>query len=214
MTVIRKQITTVLSIAYPIATHIAIVNGRQDIAVLIFGLLAGLFFVNQRSQSQNIRNNWMMMVFGIGLIVLTLYIISSKSAESARFIIYLPPIFLLSFFLLVFAKTLFPEREPLITKISRMVFHDDRPGIESYTRQLTWVWAYFLAFLLLETIGLTFFAPLEVWSLFTNVLNYVFIILFFVLEFMYRFYRFGNRYSVSYCLKKLAHLPFNQIFKH
>jgi uncharacterized membrane protein len=210
---IRKQITMALTIAYPIATHIAIVNGRQDIAVLIFGLMAGLFFVNQRSQSQNIRNNRVMVVSGIGLIVLTLYIFSRESVESVSFIIYLPPIYLLSFFLLVFAKTLFPGREPLITIISRMVFQDNRPGIESYTRQLTWVWAYFLAFLLLETIGLTFFAPLEVWSLFTNVLNYVFIILFFVLEFMYRFFRFGNRYSVSYCLKKLAQLPSNQIFK-
>lgn len=214
MTVIRKHITTVFSIAYPIASHTAIVNGRNDIAVLIFGLLAGLYCVNQLSQSQNIRNERVMVVSGVGLIFLTLYIISRESVESARFLIYLPPLFLLSFFFLVFARTLLPDREPLITTISKSVFQDDRPGIESYTRQLTWIWAYFLAFLLVETIGLTLFAPLEVWSLFTNILNNIFILIFFVIEFMYRINRFGNRYSVSYYLKKLVRFPFNQIFKY
>ena len=206
----KRKLLVILGILYPIMTHIAIVQDHIEIALLFLGLVTGIFFLNQLDHSENFWKNWTALVPGIGLIVLAIGIVF---IDSARLVLYLPPIFILVFFLVNFAKTLLPGREALITKISRIVFQDDTPGIVPYTRQLTWVWTCSLAILLIETVALSIFAPIEVWSLFTNILNYVFVLLLFVLEFIYRIYRFGSRYSVLYCLKKLTQLPINQLFK-
>ena len=55
-----------------------------------------------------------------------------------------------------------------------------------YTRRVTIVRTTFFALMAIESIELALFAPLHVWTLFTNFLNYVFVLLFFVIEYQLR----------------------------
>ena len=143
----------------------------------------------------------------IGLIIFAVYIIFVDAIYVA---LYLPPVLILSFFILNFSKSLLPGQEALLTKIARVIFHDDGPETAIYTSQVTWLWTCFLILILVETIAISLFAPIEVWSLFTNVLNYLFMCLLFIIEYIYRQVRFGYRYNIFYYLRGLSQVSLKQ----
>jgi uncharacterized membrane protein len=51
---------------------------------------------------------------------------------------------------------------------------------------------------LIESVVLAIFAPIEIWSLFTNLLNYLMIVGLFLLELVYRIIRFRRLPSPRY----------------
>ena len=63
---------------------------------------------------------------------------------------------------------------------------------------MTIAWTVFFALAVLESVVLALYAPLHIWSLFTNFLNYVFVLMFFVIEYQLRLY----------CLPDHQHLRF------
>jgi uncharacterized membrane protein len=95
----------------------------------------------------------------------------------------------INFFLLwLFGRTLLQGREPLITTVARRVHGVAalEPRIEAYTRRVTLAWSCFFAAQILLS-GLLFaFAPLEIWSLFANVLAFPLSVLMFAGEYCYR----------------------------
>ncbi|WP_233198815.1 MULTISPECIES: ketosynthase [Luteimonas] len=129
----------------------------------------------------------------------------------------------------IFARTLRPGVEPLITRIVTGIEGVGSPealapDLRRYTRTLTAVWAAVLLAMaganlllamiaspggLLESLGLRSPWPItrEQWSLFANLLNYGVIGGFFGIEFMVRKRRFPGRYAgfVDF-LRKLAGL--------
>ncbi len=72
--------------------------------------------------------------------------------------------------LTVFALTLRPGREPLITAMVRRM-HGLTPETTAYTRKVTIAWALFFAAQLATSVALFCFAPLVVWSFFVNILD-------------------------------------------
>ncbi|MEE8433352.1 MAG: hypothetical protein V3S64_01060 [bacterium] len=100
--------------------------------------------------------------------------------------IYLPSVVIPLFFGGVFIASLLPGRVPIITRIAVAVRGGLPDRMMRYSRQLTRAWVVFFLLISAEALALAIWAPLEVWSLFTNVLNYVFIFTFFVLEYAYR----------------------------
>lgn len=106
--------------------------------------------------------------------------------------LFLPPPAISLFFCLLFGKTLLPGNEPLVTRIARFERGELSPELIAYTRRVTWVWTGFLLIVTLESILLAVFASVETWSLFANMLNYVFIGALFVAEYIYRINRFGR----------------------
>jgi uncharacterized membrane protein len=72
------------------------------------------------------------------------------------------------------------------------------PAVALYTRRVTIAWTVFFGLVAVESIALALFAPLHIWSLFTNCLNYVFVLLFFVIEYRLRLF----------CLPEHEHLSF------
>jgi uncharacterized membrane protein len=111
--------------------------------------------------------------------------------------LFLPPPAISLFFCLLFGKTLLPGNEPLVTRIARLERGELSPELLAYTRRVTWVWTGFLLIVTLESILLALFASVETWSLFANMLNYVFIGALFVAEYIYRINRFGRAYHAS-----------------
>jgi uncharacterized membrane protein len=59
-----------------------------------------------------------------------------------------------------------------------------------YTRRVTALWVLILAAIAVGNAALALFAPLPVWSLFSNFVNYLLVGLVFVLEYLYRRLRF------------------------
>lgn len=100
--------------------------------------------------------------------------------------IYLPSVVIPLLFAGVFMVSLLPGRVPLICRIAIAVRGGLSERMMGYSRQLTKAWVAFFLLISAEALALAIWAPLEVWSLFTNVLNYVFITAFFLLEYVYR----------------------------
>ena len=111
---------------------------------------------------------------------------------------YLPPVLVNLALAVLFGKTLLPGATTLVARVASLWRGVLDPVVARYTRRVTMAWAAFFVLMALESIGLALFAPLHVWSLFTNFLNYVFVLLFFVIEYQLRLH----------CLPSHEHLSF------
>ena len=196
-------------LAYPIITHIAISQHEFELALLILGAIAGVSILGKSKPADSRSIFLFNLVLWMGLFIFVVFIFF---VDTVRVALYFPPILILSFFIINFARSLLPGQEALLTKIARVVFHDDSPESNIYTRQVTWVWTCFLILLLLQTVALSLFASIEIWSLFTNVLNYVFMCVLFIAEYIYRQVRFGYRYNIFYYLRGLSRVSLKQFF--
>jgi uncharacterized membrane protein len=204
---VKNNILKILSLSYPILTHIAISQGYFKLALSMFGIIAGLFLLRRNKQEEIKTTFCFDLALWAGLIMSFFYI---TLADTVYFALYMPPVLILFFFVFIFSRSLFPEREAILTKVARIVFHDDNPETAVYTRQVTWVWTCFFILLLTQTILLSLFAPIEVWSLFTNVLNYLFMCILFIVEYIYRQVRFGYSHNIFYYIKGLSKVSFRQ----
>jgi uncharacterized membrane protein len=82
----------------------------------------------------------------------------------------------------VFGRTLTGGRQPLVTKVAAMVHEEMSPEMIRYTRQVTTAWTLFFIACALVSTGLFFFAPIEAWSVFANILSLPLIGLMFLVE--------------------------------
>src|SRR5687768_16636184 len=101
------------------------------------------------------------------------------------------------FLMWVFGRTLLHRREALITGFARRIHGPLPPDIESYTRRITAAWCIFFAIQVFLSAMLLAVAPLDVWSLFVNVLSLPLVALMFVAEYLYRIVRFPDHAHVS-----------------
>jgi len=99
------------------------------------------------------------------------------------------------FLMWFFARTLKNNREPLVTQMARRAHGSLTPDLEIYTRHVTIAWSLFFALQIAGSICLFFFASLENWSMFINVLGTPLIVLMFFCEYTYRVLRYRNHRS-------------------
>jgi uncharacterized membrane protein len=85
-----------------------------------------------------------------------------------------------------FALTLRPGREALITGMARRMHTPLTDELAVYTRRVTIAWAGFFAAQLVTSIALFCFAPLVVWSLFVNILDFPLVAAMFAAEYAVR----------------------------
>jgi uncharacterized membrane protein len=100
--------------------------------------------------------------------------------------IYMPAIGVNLFLATFFFSTLRPGSDPLISRIARIERPDFDDVIAAYTRKVTWAWGLFFTGLLIETIVLIIFTPVETTTLFLNIINYLLIPVFFISEYIFR----------------------------
>lgn len=72
---------------------------------------------------------------------------------------------------LLFGRSLFGGREPLVTHFASLIRTDMAPAVRRYTRQATVAWTIFFATMTATSLLLYFLAPIEAWSLLANVLT-------------------------------------------
>lgn len=169
------------TLIYPIALHLFLIADRPRDGLWLIAALAGIHLL-----SGVVRQRPGAVVFAA--LMLALAIGSLVAGGTAA--LYLPPILLSAALLVLFGRTLQRGREPLVTRMARVLMNEDEPAVRQYTRVVTQVWTVFFALMLAESVLLALFAPLAIWSLFTNFINYLLIFLLFCAELCIRKLRF------------------------
>jgi uncharacterized membrane protein len=176
--VLNRVIAIVLIAAYPLLVHIALMLAVPQllfIAPILF--LTGVFFHSLRAGS---ALAW--LVFG-GLcssIVLLEYL------GLTLYLLFLPPVVIPLLLLFVFGRTLHSGREPLITAIGEAARGPLSQAMRTYTRRLTQLWCLVFVVMIVWSAVLPWLKQPELWSWFTNIINYGVVGVLFVGEFMLR----------------------------
>ena len=195
----------VMGLSYPLLAHVAALSGRPGLIAASIGWLVVLTLL------PGLRRRSPAAWAALAAALVGLYAIAGSTAP--LLLQFLPPVVMIGFMAWVFGHTLRPGRTPLIESIIRAL-----PGPEDsidedvlrYARRLTGVWTALLVVLatisavlalcadpdgLLLTFGVqpAVVVPLNLWSLFANLLNYVLVAALFVGEFAYRRRRFPQQ---------------------
>ena len=193
------------TISYPLLAHAAILTRSAGLTIASVGVLAAAVLVPGL-----LRRSVAAWLAAAAVVAGMMQLSRLDAAELALF---LPPTLINCYMAWLFGHTLSAGRVPLIELIVRRM-HDPEatldPAISRYAARLTAAWtALFivqatantaLALIasprgLLLAAGITppVTVPLEVWSLFANVLNYLVVAAFFLAEYVYRRRRFPQQ---------------------
>jgi uncharacterized membrane protein len=174
-----------LFLAYPVAAHLATVLHSPmlaSLALLIFvalPLLSALLALRLWA--------WIVLVVTAVLIAL------AARSGVAPFLMYAPPVLIPLAVLAVFAHSLRPGQQPMVTRVASQMRGAALPDeLQLYTRQVTQAWVILLAALALGALLLARFASREFWSLMTNIVMYLMLGGAFVVEYLYRRWRFRH----------------------
>lgn len=173
--------------AYPLLSHLGAVNQEPlwpttGIALIAWGVLS-------------VR---LPLLWAVLLAFLTLAAGAGLSLLFPALLLYAPPVVLNVLLCAVFAGTLRPGGEAMVSRFAR-IEHGSAlpPDLVRYTRFLTGLWAVFFAAMAMVSSGLALLGSVETWSLFTNLLNYLLVVLLFALEYLYRRLRFRHYRHLS-----------------
>ena len=184
----RAVLQTLGMIFYPLLVHFLILLEVPVVAVagLVITSLVYFYTMLHLRQSTRARLAW------IGLYALLAVIGLLNLFTDTVYALYLPPVFINLGLMLLFAMTLRRDSMPLVERLMRMEYEKGAlpAPLVRYARNLTRVWVIYFATIVLISLVLAVSAPLELWSLFANVLSYVFAILLVLLQYAYRALRY------------------------
>ncbi|MDX1431806.1 MAG: hypothetical protein R3286_05090 [Gammaproteobacteria bacterium] len=180
---------------YPIVVHLSIV---YDVPVLLIGLLLVLFTVLVVLAVRK-GGNFLSAVSCLVALIAIVVLWRGRPVD----LVYLPPVLVNVVLMFLFGRTLLPGRTPLVTRMATLLRGELDETYAGYTRRVTQAWTIFFVFLAVECVVLAKIAPLEVWSLVTNFVNYVLVFLFFAVEYRIRLV----------CLRGYPHLGFIEFFR-
>jgi uncharacterized membrane protein len=192
-------------LSYPLLAHVAALSGRPGLIAASIGWLLVLALLPSLRRGSPVA--WTAMAAAsIGL-----YAIAGSPAP--RLLQFLPPILMIGLMAWVFGTTLRRGRMPLIERIIRTLNGPQdnlNEDVIRYARRLTGVWTALFVVLAVINTALALCAepgglllsfgvqpavtlPLNLWSLFANVLNYLLVAALFIGEFMFRRRRFPQQ---------------------
>ncbi len=190
--------SSLLVIAYPVAVHYGVITGRFLPAIVALAVLA------------SVLAGWRAQGFRYlpALLVATLIILLGLTLQDRFDLLIWPPLLFYFGLATVFALSLLPDREPLVTRFARLLDGEPDMAVRRYTRNVTLAWALFLSLLGVISVLLVCCASRQWWSLFTNLLGYLLVLLFFLAEFVLRRRRFPQRAQYSFIdfLRAMARL--------
>lgn len=215
----------VLVFAYPFVAHFGVMTNSVTLIAIALGLLIVLPMLpalGQRSVPA-----WL----ALGPVVAALWWLSRST--HATLPLYIAPVLVPGFMAGVFGSTLFAGQVPLIEQLIRIMEpgpdgrEEPEPEVLDYARRLTQLWTTFFVTLALINLVLGLLAepdgmllaagiapPVTVpelwWSLFANMIGYLLVAAFFLIEYAYRSHRFPRqpyRNMLDFFLKVLAAMP-------
>jgi len=185
---VRAVLQTIGMIFYPLLVHLLILYKLPAVAVagLVATSLVYFYTMLRLHAEPRVRFAW------IGVYALLAAVGSLNLLTDTVYSLYLPPLLINSGLMIVFGLTLRRGSMPLIERLMRMeYFGSELPAaLVRYARNLTRVWVGYFASIVLIALLLAVSAPLELWSLFANVLSYLFAILLFLAQYVWRALRY------------------------
>lgn len=158
--------------------HVSLVTAIPQllfIAPILF--LTGVFFHSLRAGS---ATAWLVFSSLCAVVVLLEYL------GLTLYLLFLPPVVIPLLLLVIFGRTLRRGREPLITAIGEAARGPLSANMRTYTRVLTQLWCLVFVVMLVWSAILPWLKQPELWSWFTNIINYGVVGVLFVGEFMLR----------------------------
>lgn len=203
----RAVLQTIGMIFYPLLVHLLILYQVPAVAVagLVVTSLVYFYTMLHLRAGPRVRYAW------IGVYALLAAVGLLNLLTDTVYALYLPPLLINSALMIVFALTLRHGSMPLVERLMRMEYPDAElpAALVRYARQLTRIWVGYFAIFVLVSLVLTVSAPLESWSLFANVLSYLFATLLFLAQYAYRVLRY-RQYGLFMpwdTLRCIARLP-------
>lgn len=188
--VLAKQITGVMLIVVaPLAIHLAIATSSWTgliVLIPVLQLLVLAAFAVWRDPGSVRWLGPLVVVFTLGIVW------AEHSGFRLTAMPGVPHALINSSLMIAFGCTLLPGRQPLIARVVIAVRGPMPPAMVLHMRRITAAWCGFFAAQVIGSLLLYVFAPLEVWSFFINVLNLPLIVLMFVVEGTYRYFRFRD----------------------
>ena len=186
-----SKLLLTLMIAYPVVAFV-ILWFKQPLFLIIYLLSIFLLLSIQKC----INKKWASAAILFTIVGLISYFIQQENIE---YFIYMPPMLMLFGLFILFSQSLFGDQIPLITRYAMML--NDKDKIDerhyNYSRLLTILWSIFFLLMAIISLSLAIFSSLDTWSLFTNVISYILIAAFFVIEFYVRKRLFSNLDSLE-----------------
>lgn len=169
----------VLAIGYAVLAHYA--SAMSDIgawAILSAGaplIVVGIGFARE--------SRWGLLVMALATLLLgVLAWFWPQLHNPASWLYFLQHCGVNALLAAVFGRTLAKQRRPLCTVFASAIHEKMTPELLRYTRQVTAAWAIFFLASAVMSAALFFFATIEVWSVFANILSMPSIVLMFLVE--------------------------------
>ena len=173
--------------AYPVLNHTAATLGEPALAAFGIALVAwvvGLRWLKPSAAA----------FAAASVLALSLWL----AARFPGVLLYTPPIVINLGLFAIFARTLRRDSEPLVSRFARVSRGVSlAPDLARYTRNLTAAWATFFVVMAIISAALAVTGPVATWSLFSNLLDYLLVVAFFVVEYVYRRLRYRHHPHVS-----------------
>ena len=168
--------------AFPATSHLAVLTGDARWAVLGLALLAwSALAARMRAAHAALLAA---LFSGVALALSMLW---------PAAVLFAPPLAVYLALGATFAATLRTGDEPLVSRFARIERGAELPPeLVRYTRALTGLWVLFFVAMATISLILALAGPRELWSLFTNVVSYILLALFFGCEYLYRRIRFRH----------------------
>ena len=210
-----------LALAYPLVAHLAVVNNSVTLTAVAIGLLILVPMLPALGRGSLLA--WLLLL----PLAAALWRISRST--HATLPLYIAPVLVPGFMGVVFGSTLVAGQTPLIERLIRIMEPgvEPEPEVQGYARTLTRSWTFF--FVALATVNLVLgllaepggmllaggvtppvTVPEQWWSLFANVIGYLLVAAFFLIEYAYRRRRFPRqpyRNMLDFFLRVLAAMP-------
>lgn len=173
----------VTGVAYQCLIHSAVMGGPREsirIALTFLPLLVLAMWVAARARDKPL---WSLILLGAGSAIYVLEHLDSRGVAAAY---GLPHAAIHIALMCFFGRTLCHGQEPLITRLARRVHGTLSPELTEYTRRITYAWCIYFAAQPVISVLLFAFAPLNLWSLYINLLNLPLLAAMFIGEYVYR----------------------------
>jgi uncharacterized membrane protein len=172
----RRALATVcgalLLCAWPVVTHLAVVNARIDIASLLLASVVPVVIASMIGVRR-----WAALASGmLGAAVL--------AYARPEWLLYASPVAINLLLAWLFGRTLGLGCTPMISRFAELEQNTLTEELALYTRRLTWTWTVFFILMAAISATLAVAAPLGAWSVFTNMINYALVAILFLGEFV------------------------------
>jgi uncharacterized membrane protein len=194
-----------MGMSYPVLAHVATLSARPDLIAASILLLVVLVLLPA------LRDGRPLALAVLAGAVYGVYV--ALASGTALTLLLLPPVLLNGFMAWVFGRTLRQGGMPLIERAARAMRGPGAvlgDGVVSYARGVTQAWTGLFVVLAGVNLGLALIArpagllrvagfdpvvsvPLSAWSVFANLLSYLFIAALFAIEFVVRARRFPQQ---------------------